>query len=120
MRKALPSLRNQIKWFFLGTSLGYIGGASSYLPNFGFEIYPVPNIAVAFYTIIIFYAIIKHRLMDIKLVLTRAGLFLGVYAILLSIPLIMLNYTQSRLIPILIAVLLAGVCPFIYNHTKQY
>lgn len=63
--------RRQIIWFFTATSLGYAGGSTSFLPIFGIEWYPWGNMTVPLYPIIMTYAIFKHQLMDIQVVLRR-------------------------------------------------
>lgn len=77
--------RKQIGYFFIAMTFGFIGGGTSYLPCFGLEIYPVLNITVPLYTFIIAYAIIRHKLMDIRIIIKKTivfgGLFVVAYAI---------------------------------------
>jgi len=71
--------RNQIKYFFLATAIGFGGGSFDYLPTFKIDAYPWGNFAIFFYPIIMSYAILKYRLMDISIVLKRAGLIALIY-----------------------------------------
>lgn len=68
--------RVQIKYFFLAMAVGFTGGGTCYLPIFDINIYPVLNFTVALYPAIMAYAIVRHRLMDIKLVFRRYSVFL--------------------------------------------
>ena len=77
---ASAQMRNQIKYFFLATAIGYSGGSLDYLPVFGFDLYPFGNFAIIAFPVIMTYAIMKHRLMDISVVLHK-GL---AYVLLLS------------------------------------
>lgn len=63
--------KRRIQYFFLATLIGYTGGSFSFLPVYNIDFYPFLNLAVALYPIIMGYAIVRHRLMDIKVVLTQ-------------------------------------------------
>ena len=78
--------RNQALYLFVGTLFGFIGGATHFLPIFGFNIYPFGQIGIAIYGIIVTYAVLRHRLLDIKVALTRAGIFIAVYTFILGFP----------------------------------
>lgn len=70
-RKEKGEEKRRIQYFFLATFIGYLGGSFSFLPVYNIEIYPALNLTVALYPIIMGYAIVRHRLMDIKIVLTQ-------------------------------------------------
>jgi len=59
--------RNRIKYFIVGTMLGWIGPESCLLADFHINIYPYGNFLIAIYTIVIAYAIFRHQLMDINI-----------------------------------------------------
>ncbi len=72
MKTTRESLRQtQVRWFFMATAIGFTGGASCYLPVFGINIYPYGNFAVVLYPLIMSYAIIKHQLLDIRIVIKK-------------------------------------------------
>jgi signal transduction histidine kinase len=60
--------RIQIIYFFSATFLGFAGGVTSFLPIFQYDVYPYLNFTVAFFPIIMTYAVINYHLMDIRLV----------------------------------------------------
>ncbi len=71
LKKSSGLKQMQIKYFFLGMVIAFAGGSTCFLPCFGIQLYPVLNIAIPLYVIIITYAILKYRLMDIKLITTQ-------------------------------------------------
>ena len=79
-RRALAQKRHQIEYFFLATAIGYSGGSLAYLPIFAIDLYPYGNFAIVLYPIIMSYAIVKYRLMDISVVINKVV----AYALLLS------------------------------------
>lgn len=82
--------RNQLKYFFGGFGIAYVGGAIHFLTSFlKIEIFP-HDVLVATCTIILGYAILRYRLMDFNLIM-RWGLayFILMIAIsLIAIPII--------------------------------
>ncbi|MFH1879047.1 MAG: ATP-binding protein [Candidatus Omnitrophota bacterium] len=60
--------------------------AMDFLPNYNLEIYPCGFIFVLGYTSLVAYAIVRHQLMDIDVVVRKtivfAGLFAGIYAVI--------------------------------------
>lgn len=81
--------RKQIDWFTVAMILGVYGGGTSYLPCFGINFYPVFNFTVPVYVLIIAYAIIRHKFLDIEVIIKKtlvfAGLFTFVYAVFAGI-----------------------------------
>ncbi len=84
-RKVSGVKRTQIGYFFVAMALGFIGGGTSYLPCFGINVYPVLNITVPLYTFIIAYAIVRHNLMDIGVIVRKTIVFGGLFAASYSI-----------------------------------
>jgi len=70
-RHSSGARRNQIKYFFLATAVGFLGGGTSFLPVFGVDLYPILNFTVPLYPIIMSYAIVQYRLMDISVVINK-------------------------------------------------
>lgn len=71
----------QIKWVLLGTTIGYVAGSTNYFLWYKIPIPPILNILVSVYVICLAYAILRYRLMDIR-VFIRKSLF---YSMLLAI-----------------------------------
>ena len=121
--------RRQLLYFLIGTSIGFTGGIVNFFPVFGIRLYPVSNFSGPIYIGIATYAIIKYRLMDIKVALTRAGIFIIVYALVLGIPLGLAGWGKVLLqeslgsnwywAPLILAIILATSGPFIYLALQQ-
>ena len=75
----------QIKYFFLATLVGFIGGGSSFLPVFNINVYPIGNFATATYPLVITYAILAHQLMDIEVVIKKTIIFATLFTIFFGI-----------------------------------
>lgn len=87
-REISETKRVQIRYFFLATLLGFSGGATSFLPVFGIDFYPIFNFAVPLHAIIMAYAILKYHLLDITIItveiIAAMALFVSAVQILVS------------------------------------
>jgi len=72
----LAFLKQQAKYVFIGFLFLFSIGPIAYLPAYGIGIYPFAYISGVVFTIILAYAIVVHRLMDIKLVMRRYSVWL--------------------------------------------
>ena len=88
-RNASGLKKNQIKYFLLASIIGFFGGGSSILPVLNINIPPWGMLLLPVYSIIISYAIVKHRLMDIEFVI-RKGVVYAYASFLLLIPVFLL------------------------------
>lgn len=97
--------KTQTLYFIIGIIIGFIGGSTHHLSVvcyvFGLEVYPFGQIGIAIYCIIVTYAIIRYRLLDIRVVITRAFAFLVTYPFFLSIPFFFAYRMQPFLYPLL-------------------
>ena len=95
-READVAKKPQILFVGIGTLIGFTGGSSNYLPWFNIEIPPVFNILVAIYVVMTAYAIIKHRFLDIEVIIKKtlvfAGLLASVFAMLVLPTLLIQEY----------------------------
>jgi hypothetical protein len=105
--------RRQIEYFFLATAIGYTGGSLDYLPIFGVDLYPYGNFAIVVYPMIMTYAIVQFRLMDIAVVANK-GLAYGLVLVLILIPMYLAIFFTQHItlyaIPLLLASVLVFVC----------
>ncbi|MFH1822728.1 MAG: histidine kinase N-terminal 7TM domain-containing protein, partial [Patescibacteria group bacterium] len=69
--------KERIKYSFLAFFALTAIGIWAYLPAYGISIYPFAYISGVIFVIILAYAIIRHRLMDIKMVLRKSSVFLA-------------------------------------------
>jgi len=90
--------RVQTMYFFIGSLIGFTGGYTVHLPFFNIAFFPFGNFGVALYPIIVTYAILRYRLMDVRIAITRTGIFIAVYTIVLGIPFIVATLLRPYLI----------------------
>lgn len=75
-----PSLkRNQIKYVLIAT-LVYIFSSSDFIINYGVKSYPFGFIFVLFAIPFIAYAIVRHQLMEIEVIIKKSLVFAGMFA----------------------------------------
>ncbi|MBI4651375.1 EAL domain-containing protein [Candidatus Desantisbacteria bacterium] len=80
----------QAKYIIFGFMIGFIGGTATFLPVFELDLfYPYSNFGITIYSFILSYAILRYRLMDISMAITRAvaytisaGLLTGIFIII--------------------------------------
>lgn len=123
--------KNQLKYLFSGSLLGYIFGASCFLPVYDITIFPYPigSYAICGYVFITAYAIVKYRLMDVRVAITRTGIFVAVYSLVLGLPFAVAVWYKNWLIevfgagwwmlPLGLMAALATVGPFIYIYLDR-
>lgn len=70
-----PNTKNQIKYIAVGTSIGFLGGSTSYLLIFNINVYPYGIYLVPLYILSTSYAIVKHQLMDIRIVVRKSTVY---------------------------------------------
>jgi len=69
--------RYQIKYIIFGTIIGFLGGATNFFLWYDVKILPLGNIVVSLYVFILFYAMIKYRLMDIRIIARTIFIYFG-------------------------------------------
>jgi len=114
--------KNQFKYVILGVIVGFLGGGTTFFLVFNLKIYPFGAILVPFYVLMVTYAIIKHKLMDIKIIITRAGIFIVVYTLVLGLPFgLGLKFLGKGLwlAPVSLMAVLATVGPFLYLFMQR-
>ncbi len=74
----------QLRYVLLGSFLGFFGGATNFFIWYKIPIPSYGNFLVVLYILILGYAIVKHKLLDISVVINRTTAF-GITVILFSI-----------------------------------
>ena len=87
--------RTQVRWFFVAIALAFTGGTTCYLPVYGINLYPYGNFCVPLYPIIMSYAIVRHQLMDISIVIRKSLVYSGLVACITSVYLVMVLVTEK-------------------------
>ena len=123
------AIRNQILYLFIGMFVGFLGGTTNFLPMFNINFYPIGNFTIPLYCFIVTYAILKYQLLDIKIAVTRTGIFIFTYSIVLGIPFFLATWSQPYLfsilndkwwlVPLSLMAILATVGPFVYIFLER-
>jgi signal transduction histidine kinase len=95
-RKSEGQVRNQLRYLLFATIIGFLGGVTTFLPNFNIEVFPFGFYLISIYVVITSYAIVKHRLMDINIVLKKGTTYI-LLMLLLFIPSAILILISQRL-----------------------
>jgi len=121
--------REQVKYFAISALLGFAGGATNWPMWYNIHLPPYLNITISLYIGIVAYAIFRYRLLDINLALTRVGIFVIVYLLVLGIPLGLAGWGKVWLqgvfglnwywAPIILAIVLATAGPFIFLFLQR-
>ncbi len=119
LRNSKGFIREQRKYLALGLLVAFIGGASNWPMWYGINFPPYLNILISLYVLLSAYAIIKFRLMDIKVILTRAGIFLFLYTFILGLPLLIGYRNGFNFDSFLLLFILATVGPVIYQFLQR-
>ncbi|HNP79403.1 MAG TPA: ATP-binding protein [Candidatus Pacearchaeota archaeon] len=72
--------RYQIKYIIIGTIIGFFGGASNFFLWYDIRVLPLGNIILSLYVFILFYAMIRYRLMDIRVVARKIFIYFTIAA----------------------------------------
>jgi signal transduction histidine kinase len=80
----------QSSYIAYGFLFGFVGATTSFLPMFRIDVlYPFGNIGIVIYCLVLSYAILRHRLMDFKIVIKRSlvyslslGILIGFFIML--------------------------------------
>ena len=104
--------------FLLTSFLVYCLASADFLVNYGFPHYPFGVIAVLLSLTISAYAILRHRLLDIRLAVSNTAIFLVVYALVLWTP-FYLYAIGLKLIALFVMLALASIGPFILQYLQR-
>jgi signal transduction histidine kinase len=85
----------KIKLVLFASVVGFLAGASTFFPLYGYPSMGFLSILFPVYPLIISFAIIRHRLMDVDLIIKRTLVFTGLFASLLAMVGIVTVLTQS-------------------------
>ena len=122
VRNGSPILAIQAKYILLGTAIGFLGGGTTFFPVFNIPVYPCGAGLVVVYVFLVTYAIIKYRFMDIRIIITRAAIFVLIYTLILGIPILVGFQLLGKglwLFPISMMGYFAIAGPFIYFYIQK-
>jgi len=124
---AVGKRRNQIKYLLLSMLIGFSGGAQHFLPVYNVNIYPYGNLLITVYTLLATYAIFRHKLLDIEVIIRRtivfAGLLIAVVAAIASpvaLVQIILGNALGIINPFVLMILGVATTIFIYRPVEKW
>ena len=79
-----PRMRPQLKFWLFGMGVALPPGLTNLLPAYGIRFYPLGNLASVLWAGIVGYAIVRHRLMDIDVVVAKGLAYIGVSVIVIG------------------------------------
>lgn len=79
-----PRMRLQLKFWLFGMGIALPLGLTNLLPAYGIRFYPLGNLASVIWAGIVGYAIVRHRLMDIDVVVAKGLAYLGVSGLVIG------------------------------------
>lgn len=119
------SLANQLKYILL-SEIGFLGGGSVFFLTFNIDIPPYALLLFALYPIVIVYAIIRRRLMNVRLVITRSFLFSvlvamvsGLFTVGTLLASQLVDTTSTRTV-MLINIIVAAIVVITLNPLRQF
>ena len=75
-KKSLRGVKKiQAEYLFWAMILGFAGGTSSVLPSYNLAFYPVLQLSICFYVVIMTFAIFKYRLMELTIIVKRSIIY---------------------------------------------
>lgn len=92
-----PPLRKSQFRYTLLSIVAYTFASIDFLVNYGISFYPFGYIFTLISALLMMYAVVRYRLMDINLVFTRTAVFMAVYVLALGGPLLAALALQPRL-----------------------
>ena len=87
-RTSVGSGRNRLKYLFFGMFIGFLGGSPGFVLGYNINLFPVnplSSYAVVLGNILLGYAIVKYRLMDIEVLIKKSLVFSGMFAFAFSV-----------------------------------
>lgn len=127
-KETKPFEKNRKKYFSIALLIAYIGSID-YLPTYGVKVYPFGYLTLICFVLIFAYAILRYRLLDIKVALTRTSIFVMVYTLVLGLPFAVSAWFKRWLIEMFgaswwilpqgLTALLATAGPFLYIYLDR-
>ncbi len=123
------SIRKQQIKYVLFAIFVFDFSSVDFIANYGISWYPSGYLTTTFLLVVITYSIIKYRLLNITELITKTGIFIAVYSLVLGIPFAIAFGWQEKIeglfgdnwwiVPLLISTLLATIGPFIYLYIQK-
>jgi len=95
-----PLARQQIKYVFLAFLLLFTIGPLAYLPAYGIGIYPFAYVSGVVFSIILAYAILRYRFMDIRMIMGKSAVYILSVSTVIALALTMIRLGEILFLPV--------------------
>ncbi|RLC33237.1 hypothetical protein DRH14_05230 [Candidatus Shapirobacteria bacterium] len=112
-----PIKKTQYRYFAILIGI-MCGGATEWAANFGIPLHPA-LFTIPFFLFVFGYGVVRHHLIDVRVVFTRTSILVAVYALLLGIPFYVGYTTKAWAVSSLLFAVFATVAPFIFRYLQQ-
>lgn len=86
--------KKQFQWIFWATLIAYAGGATNWLVWYDINFPPYLNSGIAIYTIVLAYAIFRHQLLGIDVIIKKTLVFAGLFGMVMIVVAVVTTLTQ--------------------------
>jgi signal transduction histidine kinase len=124
-RDAFGAKKNQLLYVLVAALIGFSGGITTFFPVWGIDFPVISHLTLPLYVLITIYAILKHRLLDISVIVregliysTLTALFAGFYVLAVLVA----NYYLSQFVqfnPILAIFLVVFVSVLFFQPLRD-
>jgi signal transduction histidine kinase len=119
---------NQAKYYLIASVILMLTSIQ-FAPAYKIEIYPVAYFFIIAYLAIVAYAIVKYRLMNIAVAITRTTIFVVIFSFVLGLPFLFANWSNEWLIktlgthwwiaPVALMAALGTSGPFLFLYIEK-
>ncbi|TET08027.1 GAF domain-containing protein, partial [Candidatus Aerophobetes bacterium] len=117
LRRSYGFRRNEIRYYLIGFILGFAGGGTTFLPLYNIRIFALGVFVLLAGEVILAYAILKRRLMDIRTIVSRGLIYstvtVLVFALFLFVGLTVITYYRLAVPNSELLLYLLGFCFFL-------
>ncbi len=96
--KSTGKQKKQFQWILIATLIGYIGGGTNWFVWYGINFPPYLNSGVAIYASLLAYAILRHQLFDIDVIVKKTIVFTGLVSFVFGVYSLASYFAQEVLV----------------------